>query len=73
MFTIEGKATSSRSMFGRDWDIVGITVPGSTVGTLEEAKQLCAELRATDIAEDRFPHTSYRARRLADNTVVYQL
>lgn len=73
MFIIEGKAASSRSMFGRDWDIVGITVSGSTTATLEDAKWLCAELRATDIADDRFPHTSYRARRLADNTIVHQL
>jgi hypothetical protein len=73
MFIIEGKAASGRSMFGHDWDIVGSTVDESTAATLEDAKWLCAELRATDIADDKFPHTSYRARRLADNTIAHQL
>lgn len=73
MFIIEGKAVSSRSMFGKDWDIVGITVEGSTTHSLDEAAWLCAELRAADIADEKFPHTAYRARRLADGAIVHQI
>ena len=76
MFIIEmksapGYARHPSNIASNEWDIVGISVAGSTVDTVEEGIEAIRELWDFDRESDGVNMVQYRLRRVADNYVVF--